>query len=466
MLTYNFNDIDCPLYEYIYKRIKEDILSGTLKPNEKLPSKRTFARNNGVSSITIQNAYDQLIGEGYVYTVPKKGYYVAFIGDLAKTQRVANVSFNFKKPEDVRNFEIDLSRNQTDVNLFPFSVWAKLLRDVVAKKSGELMQTSPTGGIFELRAAIGEHLRSFRGMIVNPDQIVVGAGSEYLYSLLILLLGTDKKYCVENPGYKKIARIYQQHKIKCRFVDIDEKGISTVGLRHSGANIAHISPNHHFPTGVVMPANRRYDVLAWANESQERYIVEDDYDGEFRSNGRPIPTLFSIDACDKVIYMNTFSKSLAPTIRIAYMVLPERLANLFYQELSFYSCTVSNFEQYTLAEFITRGYFEKHINRTRLFYARRRRQIVEIVRKSNLKDICDILENDAGLHFLIKLNTNVPDETITERLQKEGIRLNALSEYYFTEKHSSKGVFIIDYSNLDPEKMTIACEKIYAATKE
>ena len=192
-------------------------------------------------------------------------------------------------------------------------------------------------------------------MNVDPDQIIVGAGTEYLYGLLVKLLGTDKVYCVEDPGYKKISQIYECNTAKCLPVQMDEQGISVELIKKVNAQIAHISPTHHFPTGITMPVNRRYELLAWANESSDRYIIEDDYDSEFRMNGHPIPPILSIDACEKVIYINTFSKSLTSTIRISYMVLPEHLANEFYRRLSFYSCTVSTFEQYTLARFIFEG---------------------------------------------------------------------------------------------------------------
>ena len=229
-------------------------------------------------------------------------------------------------------------------------------------------------------------------MLVDPDQIVIGAGTEYLYGLLVQLLGNEKQYCVENPGYRKIVQVYRQYHISCKYADLDEMGMTFEGLRAAGADIAHISPNHHFPTGITMPAGRRYEILAWANERVGRYIIEDDYDSEFRLNGKPIPPLFSMDACEKVIYMNTFSKSLTPTIRISYMVLPVHLINRFYRELSFYACTVSNFEQYTLAAFIRKGYFEKHINRMRLYYSRQRKKMIETIRKSRLHDVCEIME--------------------------------------------------------------------------
>ena len=460
MLTYVFDNSDTPLYEQVYKHIKSDIISGILSPGEKLPSKRSFARNNGISTITIQNAYDQLISEGYVFTVPKKGYYVANINEMSRVPAGTSIKLDIKIPEKPAKFRFDLSNNKINPDNFPFSIWAKLLRETMSERSRELMEVSPTGGIYELRAAIADYLKSFRGMLVDPDQIVIGAGTEYLYGLLIQILGKNKKYCIENPGYKKLAQIYKQYHIECGFADIDDSGISVDSLHKSGAGIAHISPNHHFPTGITMPANRRYEVLAWANEEAGRYIIEDDYDSEFRANGKPLPTLFSIDACEKVIYMNTFSKSLTPTIRISYMILPVHLANIFYSRLSFYSCTVSNFEQYTLASFIDRGYFEKHINRMRLYYIRQRKRLISCIENSNLKDKCEIIENESGLHFLLRLRTDIPDEVLKEKMKESGIKIQSLSEFYLSDEGAKEHYFIINYSNIDLNKFTQVSEII------
>lgn len=461
MLTYVLKENNLPLYEQVYQYIKADILNGVLKPGEKLPSKRTFANHNGISTITIQNAYDQLISEGYIYTIPKKGYYVADIAKMAKLKGQPKLTLDIRLPKELPEYRIDLSNNRVNPDHFPFSVWAKLSREIIAAKSRELMEPSPTGGIYELRSAIAEHLKSFRGMLVDPDQIIIGAGTEYLYGLLVQLLGTDLEYCIENPGYRKLAQIYSRYKINCKYANMDESGITVDELQRTRADIAHICPNHHFPTGITMPANRRYEVLAWANEGKERYIIEDDYDSEFRTNGKPLPTLFGIDTCGKVIYMNTFSKSLTPTIRISYMILPVHLANRFYRELSFYSCTVSNFEQYTLASFISKGYFEKHINRMRLYYSRQRKQLLEELESSRLMKICEIRENESGLHFLIRLDTGLSEEEIKEKLKKRGIRLQAVSDYCVPSDKSREHYFIINYSNIDVKLAREGFDQIY-----
>lgn len=451
MLTYNFDHIKIPLYQYIYQCLKKDITEGRLRANDKLPSKRTFAKNNGISTITIQNAYDQLISEGYIYTKPKQGYYVSDISGLPKGQKNTPVSYHIITPPVSDEHLIDVSSPSYNPDNFPFSNWAKVMRNVISSKKNELMKPTPSGGCRELREAIAWHLQSFKGMLVDPDQIIIGAGTQYLYSLLIQILGPDKIYTVENPGYSKLMNIYQAHHVDCRLSSLDDKGLSIESLRKSQADIAHISPAHHFPTGITMPATRRYEILAWANEDSHRYIIEDDYDSEFRSSGKPIPPIFSIDVSGKIIYMNTFSKTLASTIRISYMVLPAHLANVFYNNFAFYSCTVSNFDQYALAEFIREGYFEKHINRMRLHYSRKRKEVLDLLAQSRYADICHVIENPAGLHFLIKIDTQKSDREIVDLLKQKNIRIRALSEYFINSHMESQHQFLVDYSNLNLE---------------
>lgn len=451
MITYDFQGTKEPLYLFLYRSIKKDILSGKLKPHEKLPSKRTFARNNGISTITIQNAYDQLISEGYIYTVPKKGYYVSSLDKMVRSELRAKVNYNIHIPSE-KNYEYDLSSNRINPDNFPFSIWNRLSREIMNDRKEDLMRISPTAGVRELREAIASHLKSFRGMLVDPDQIVIGSGTEYFYGLIVQLLGRDRIYVIENPGYKKLEEIYKKQDVCSRFASLDEKGVTVEELERTGAEVAHICPNHHFPTGITMPASRRYEILSWANSDDGRYIIEDDYDSEFRITGKPIPPLFSIDACEKVIYINTFSKTLSPTIRVSYMVLPVNLANLFYKTMSFYACTVSNFEQYTLYRFISEGYLEKHINRMRLYYLRKRKKIMDIISQSILSDRCSVIENDSGLHFLIKIDTAMKDSSIKKKLKDKGIKLNALSEYYFTGEEKQH-LFIVNYSDLDEDRL-------------
>lgn len=457
MLTYSFVDLGSDsLYEHLYKCIKNDIMSGQLKSGDKLPSKRSFAKNLDISTITVENAYAQLMAEGYIYSLPKRGYFVSEVKTFSEKQpeRVRQLP---EKPKEETCFA-DFISNRTSHANFPFSIWAKLTREVLAGEDSTLLLPPPAGGIMELRKAIADHLYQFRGIDVSPEQIIIGAGTEYLYGLLIQLFGNEAVYAIEDPGYQKIAQIYTSHGVDLCYIPMDEGGVCTGVLEDSGADILHLSPSHHFPTGRVTPISRRYELLGWASKSDGRYIIEDDYDSEFRLLGRPIPALQSIDVMDKVIYMNTFSKSLSSTIRIRYMVLPQKLLKQFYEKLGFYSCTVSNFEQYTLARFISGGYFEKHINRMRNYYRNQRDILLESIRKSPLAGKIKIKEENSGLHFLMELQTEMPDELLEEKAGRMGLRISCLSRYYHQPEQAKQHVLVLNYSGIDREKMAEAIE--------
>ena len=449
MLTYSFTDIGSDsLYMHLYKCIKNDILEGKLCSGTKLPSKRSFAKNLALSNITVENAYAQLQAEGYIYSLPRKGFFVSDISNIEKSlSREEAIKHIARKNNLAQN--MDLVSNKANPDYFPFSIWTKLMREVNNKNDAELMTVSPAGGIFELRNAICNYLKEFRDMNVRPEQVIIGAGTEYLYGLIIQLLGYDKIYAVENPGYKKIAKVYNSNNVECKVVSLDKEGIDIKRLEEIEADVLHISPSHHYPTGIVTSIGRRYEVLGWASRKETNYIIEDDYDSEFRMTGKPIPTLQSIDMIEKVIYMNTFTKSLSPTIRISYMVLPYKLLDRFYSKLGFYSCTVSNFEQYTLAKFINEGYFEKHIIRMRNIYRNLRDRILDAIKKSRLNDYVKVSEEEAGLHFLLNIKTKLSDKELKALAEKRGINISCISEYYFDDSIKNlEHTLIINYSSI------------------
>ena len=449
MLTYSFTDIGSDsLYMHLYKCIKNDILEGKLCSGTKLPSKRSFAKNLALSNITVENAYAQLQAEGYIYSLPRKGFFVSDISNIEKSlSREEAIKHIARKNNLAQN--MDLVSNKANPDYFPFSIWTKLMREVINKNDAELMTVSPAGGIFELRNAICNYLKEFRDMNVRPEQVIIGAGTEYLYGLIIQLLGYDKIYAVENPGYKKIAKVYNSNNVECKVVSLDKEGIDIKRLEEIEADVLHISPSHHYPTGIVTSIGRRYEVLGWASRKETNYIIEDDYDSEFRMTGKPIPTLQSIDMIEKVIYMNTFTKSLSPTIRISYMVLPYKLLDRFYSKLGFYSCTVSNFEQYTLAKFINEGYLEKHIIRMRNIYRNLRDRILDAIKKSRLNDYVKVSEEEAGLHFLLNIKTKLSDKELKALAEKRGINISCISEYYFDDSIKNlEHTLIINYSSI------------------
>lgn len=463
MLTYSFeNKGKESLYEFLYKSIRDDILSEKLHKQEKLPSKRALAEHLGISTITVENAYNQLVAEGYIYSRPKSGYYVSPI-DSPKLYVVAdkNVYPAVKESEDIKNYKADFTNNAATQESFPFVSWAKLMRQTISDKREQLVQNSPSVGVRELRMAISDYLFQFRGMRVDPDCIVIGAGTEYLYSMIIQLLGRDKKYALEDPGYRKIAQIYAANNVSFDYIPLDGDGVDKKALEESSAQVLHISPSHHFPTGIVTPVSRRYELLSWAGECDDRYIIEDDYDSEFRFTGKPIPSLQSIDTLDKVIYINTFSKSLASTIRISYMVLPKALMERYKKELSFYACTVSTFEQYTLAAFICQGYFEKHINRMRNYYRTQRDSVMTAIKRHPLYSRVSIKEEDSGLHFLMEVETKLSDGELTLRAREKGVNLSFLSQYYRDSESAPQHTLIINYSGLTKDGTDKAIEKLF-----
>ncbi len=464
MITYSFEGITVPLYEHLYRCLKKDIEAGVLKAGVRLPSKRAFAKNLGVSTVTVQGAYDQLRSEGYIHSEPKHGYFVEAItrkpvSNTVVTGPVCELRPPAQGPVPVR---FELSGNHTDPECFPFSVWSKLMRET-ARDRMVLLTRYRMGGMPELQRAVAKHLESFRGFSPAPEQIIVGAGAEYLYGLVIELLGRDKVYCLENPGYRTIERVYRSHGARVTFAGLDESGVCMTDLRKSGASIIHVSPTHHFPTGIDMPAARRYELLAWAAQNPDHFIIEDDYDSEFRLVGRPIPALQSIDTEGRVIYINTFSKTLASTVRLAYMVLPPSLLALFQSKLGFYASTVSNFEQSAVAKFIERGYFEKHINRMRTHYAKQRKAVLRLIAQSPLAPFCRVFENPSGLHFLIELKTTLTDSVLTKRLSSQGVGLCPLSSYYVPGTARREHVFFFSYSNINLTSLPQALRIIAAS---
>ena len=450
MVTYELKKSPgVPLYEALYRCIRGDILSGKLKPGEKLPSKRALAQNLEVSKITVETAYNQLLSEGYLRSEEKVGYFVEAV------ERPAARETKTEAPPGTprQSWLLDLTANGTEQ--FPFSVWMKLQREVMLDYGQTLLRPLPNRGVPELRQAIAGHLADFRGMRVDPENILIGAGTDFLYNLLIQLLGRDKIYAVEEPGYGKIRRIYAAGGVTCVSAPMDEQGVIPTAL--ADADVLHFSPSHHYPTGLVTPVSRRLALLDWAGDS--RWIIEDDYDSEFRFDAHPMSAMQALDGSGRVIYMNTFSKTLAPSIRISYMVLPPALMEQFQRRLGFYSCTIPSFEQYTLARFLSRGYFEKHINRMRKSYKNRRNTVISLLKQCPFAEKLTILEQDAGLHFLLKVDTPLSDADLTARLAQAGIRVQALSEFYHDSRDDQR-CLVVNYSGIREDALEKALEAV------
>ena len=441
MLTYDLSERgSLPIYEFLTDSIRRDIQNGALKKGERLPSKRSFAANLGVSVITIQNAYAQLSDEGYVESREKSGYFVADIELLnfhtASTESAERLRIDdnkdcmnnadvtttaaakvkkgnsegiYENPVNAAAAGSDDTLQETKAEMktyrgfdhFPYTIWSRITRNVLLDQEQYFMRKPESTGVPELRKAIAEHLFSFRGLKVPPDNIIVGAGTEYLYGLAVQIIGRNGMIAVEDPGHTKISSVYESNGVKVIYIPVDDEGLVVSELYRNHAAAVHVSPAHQFPTGAVMPASRRYQLLNWAAEHQA-YVIEDDYDSEFRFSGRPVRTLTEI-APDRVIYMNTFSKTLSPSVRIAYMVLPDKLMRRFRSRLGFYSSTVSAIDQYTLAEFISKQYYARHLNRMVKSYRNYRKQFLDII--SGCGDgLMRVVSSDCGLHITLKIN--------------------------------------------------------------
>ncbi len=458
MLTYDLEQRgDLPRYDYLYRCIKRDILTGRLAAGEKLPSKRALAAHLGTAVVTVENAYAQLLAEGYLTSRERSGCYV---GQVETRESMPPPPKPAPAPPE-RRWLLDLRGSGSGIQGFPFSVWAKLTRRVLTERGPALLGAVPNSGVPELRQALARQLYELHGIQAEPEQIVVGAGTEYLYNLLVQLLGRERVYGLEDPGYSKAGRVYALNGAKCRFLPVDGGGAVAEGLEKAGVQALHVSPNHQFPTGAVTPIARRQAMLRWARGG-DRYIIEDDYDSEFRFAGRPIPPLASIDREGRVIYVNTFSRSLAPSLRIGYLVLPPALLGPYRERLGFYSCTVPAIEQYTLALFLSEGYFEAHLNRMRIFYRSRRDQVIAAIQASPLAGRCRVSRQEAGLHFLLELDTGREDGALARMAAQRGIRLSFLTDYQQVQGSARPHTLVINYPALDPERLPQGLEELAA----
>ncbi|MEY8386898.1 PLP-dependent aminotransferase family protein [Oscillospiraceae bacterium 38-13] len=445
MMTYDLDGRgNHSLYEYLYQCLRNDILSGALAAGARLPSKRALAEHLRVSVITVEGAYRQLEAEGYVDARPRRGFFVSPVDRAPPAAGPPEVLPEPRTP----SWRLDLKSGQADPACFPSALWARLTRQVLSE--GQHLAPAPHQGFPALREAIAGHLRDFKGMAVSPEQIVVGAGAEYLYLLLAQLLGRETVFALEDPGYPKIRQVYGKWGAVCRPIPLDGQGMSLEALRASGAIAAHLSPAHHYPTGIVTPIVRRQALLRWAEEV-DGVLIEDDYDSEFRFTGRPIPTLQSIDTRERVIYMNTFSQTISPSMRVGFMVLPPRLLERYRRELGFYASTVPALEQQVLARFLGSGCYGQHLSRMRNKYRLLRAAVLERFAACPFAE--SITDRGAGLHFLLRLNTEEDDEALRRRAKGLGVRLGFLSEYAAVPDPACAHTLVVNYAGLDAERL-------------
>jgi GntR family transcriptional regulator/MocR family aminotransferase len=339
------------------------------------------------------------------------------------------------------------------------------MRGVILDQYQDLLGPVPNMGVPELRRAVAAELKRERGMDVSPEQIVIGAGTEYFYSLIVQLLGRERIYALEEPGHRKIARAYLANGARVVPIGMDEEGLRPDELEKSGASVVHLSPSHHYPTGIVTPIGRRQALMRWLSAEPDRYAVEDDYDSEFRFTGRPIPTMQSMDATGRLLYLNTFSRTIAPALRISYLILPRSMLPMWREKLGFYSCAVPSFEQLTLTRFLSEGYFDRHVSRLKKHSREVRAQLLAALRASALSSRCTVLDAGAGLHFLVQIHTDRTQEELQAILSSAGLRLPFLSSFYLGEPTpESRRCVVVDYADADPDALAAALSRIVPDT--
>ena len=452
------NEDKRPLYEQLYRYIIGEIEAGRLKNGEKLPSKRAIGAHLSISQSTVETAYGMLAAEGYIRARAKSGYYVS--ADLYRPVSRQRLSAPTAAADPRILPRYDFSTGAVDTGVFPYASWARLSREVVSGNP-QLLQRGEASGDPAFRQALCEFLREYRGVRCDADQIIVGAGLEYLLNVLVQVLPEDSLYGLEDPGYLAAWQVLRNHGRHIRMIPLDESGLREDKLRESGATVAFVTPSHQFPMGSTMPVGRRAALLAWAGEGEERFIVEDDYDSEFRYSSRPIPAMQSLDDGGKVIYVGTFSRSIAPSIRVAYLVLPRRLLPVYEQRLGFAASTVSRFEQQTLAAFLDRGLYARHLRRAANLYRKKQQLLLEELAKIPNAVVSGA---QAGLHFLLTV-PGKNESWLVERARVAGVPVRGLSGYC-RECDCPQSTLVLGFAGLKLEEIPDAARALREAFEE
>ncbi len=471
------------LYEQIYEHIRQEIREGKLLCGERLPSTRSLAEYLQVSRSTVDVAYAQLLSEGYIESRPYRGYFVCRMEELYRLETVqgdkdsemaaigedtgyAENTGESRKADKGNHGTAaedgcDFSPNGIDMSAFPFSVWRKITKNVLSDGSSSLYLLGEPQGDYELRLTISRYLHSSRGVNCSPDQIVIGAGNDYLLLLLQKLLGQNVKIAMENPTYKRAYRIFRSCGCTIVPVPMDTSGMQVTYLEKEDVTAAYVMPSHHHPTGIVMPIGRRTELLRWANRQEGRYLIEDDYDSEFRYIGKPIPSLQSSDRGDKVIYIGTFSKAIAPAIRVSYMVLPHSLLEKYRRECYFYSSTVSRIDQRILNEFIRDGYFERHLNKMRKLYRAKHERMLKCLEPFENK--FRLSGENAGLHVLLTSTDGITEEDLLRSAANMQVKVYGLSDSFIQGSLDFESTVLLGFGGLSEDKITEGIDRLKKA---
>ncbi len=439
------------IYEQIYRHIRGEILAGKIVSGERLPSKRSLAKHLGVSINSVDTAYGMLVAEGYINSKERSGYYACSVVSgqiIAPSRAVSNRLQSGKK--SIYNF----GTSSIDSALFPFKLWCRIEREVLGDE--QLLNHGDRQGDYNLRHVISRYLRAYRGVDCDANEIVIGAGIDYLLCLVARMF-EGSCVAVEEPGYGRAERVFRDFGTSTVHIPLDQDGMSISDLDKSLAQLAYITPSCQFPTGITMPVRRRQEMLAWAEAREGRYIIEDDYNSEFRFSGRPIPALKSHDINGRVVHVGTFSKSVAPSLRIAYMVLPPKLHEEWGKKFGVYACTVSRFEQQALYRFIEGGHFSRHINRLRNTCKKRRDCLITAL-KTCFKDKVTISVAEAGLHIVVDFHLPLSEDEMLNAASNNGLTLLSMNDFHHGKTRKSSCRLILGFSAMTEQQIIKAVE--------
>jgi GntR family transcriptional regulator / MocR family aminotransferase len=436
-----------PLYVQLYEYIKQEIQNGTIKQEAKLPSKRKLSHYLGISQNTIQTAYEQLCAEGYVESKPRKGIFVTKFVDELFCSQVLNTKLNRnERLEKELEYVIDFSIGKIDLDYFPYTLWRKLTIQSLYSDQRNLLLIGDAQGEQCLREEISKYLFQSRGVRTSADQIIIGAGTQFLMTLLCMLIGKQYKYAVEDPGFHRTRCVFKDQGIDVYPVPINNEGICIEELSKSTARVVYVTPSHQFPYGMVMPISRRMELLKWCEE-RNGFIIEDDYDSEFRYKGKPIPALQGLDTKGNVIYMGTFSKSLIPSIRISYLALPPILMRKYQEHYKVYKQTVSRLHQNTLFRFMKEGYWSRHLNKMRTLYSKKQKKLLTAIDK-HMGDRVEVIGEKAGLHILVKVKNGMTEEELIKAAYEVKVKVYPTSIYYDRYENDEFSTIILGFGGV------------------
>lgn len=453
--------LETPMYIQLYEFIKQQIEESKIERGTQLPSKRKLAAYLSTSRNTVENALGQLIAEGYVESVPRVGLFVADISDSILHNQHEQMGKLKNSLEKSLSFKYDFSQGHVDLNFFPYKTWKKLMIQCLQIEEKELLLGGHSQGEVELREEIAQYLYQSRGVKCTAEQIVVGAGTQYLLGLICRLMGRETVCALEEPCFHRSRETIRSHGMKIIPINVEVDGLKVDDLINTNANLVYVTPSHQFPTGGILSIQKRYKLLEWANEN-DAYILEDDYDGEFRYRGKPIPALQGLDTNDRVIYLGTFSKSFIPSLRISYVVLPKHFIVKHYDHIMFQKQTVSRVNQKALELFMKEGHWGRHLNKMRTLY-RKKQKVLQKAILEKFEDRVKVIGIDSGLHILLQVHIAETENSLIQKAENYSVKVYPSSVYYTGDHTNESPQILLGFGGLSETEIVEGIERLHQA---